>query len=125
MADMMLTGRVYDAREGAAVGLSQYRVEAGQGLATAFALADKVAANTPLSNFAVMLALPRIADRGQTEGLLTESLMAAIAQGDPPRKSACGPSSRQRPPRSRNRDRTPLPRAAAGLATGRALHATR
>ena len=82
MADMMLTGRVYDAREGAAVGLSQYVVEAGQGLAKAFALADKVAANAPLSNFAVMHALPRIADMGQTEGLLTESLMAAIAQGD-------------------------------------------
>ena len=82
MADMMLTGRVYDAREGAAVGLSQYVVEAGQGLAKAFALADKVAANAPLSNFAVMHALPRIADMGQTEGLLTESLMAAISQGD-------------------------------------------
>ena len=82
MADMMLTGRVYDAREGAAVGLSQYVVEVGQGLAKAFALADKVAANAPLSNFAVMHALPRIADMGQTEGLLTESLMAAIAQGD-------------------------------------------
>ncbi len=82
MADMMLTGRVYDAREGAAVGLSQYVVEAGQGLVKAFALADKVAANAPLSNFAVMHALPRIADMGQTEGLLTESLMAAIAQGD-------------------------------------------
>ena len=57
-------------------------VEAGQGLAKAFALADKVASNAPLSNFAVMHALPRIADMGQTEGLLTESLMAAIAQGD-------------------------------------------
>ena len=82
MADMMLTGRVYDAREGAAVGLSQYVVEADQGLAKAFALADKVAANAPLSNFAVVHALPRIAEMGQTEGLLTESLMAAIAQGD-------------------------------------------
>ncbi len=82
MADMMLTGRVYDAREGAAVGLSQYVVEAGQGLVKAFALADKVAANAPLSNFAVMHALPRIADMGQDEGLFTESLMAAIAQGD-------------------------------------------
>jgi (methylthio)acryloyl-CoA hydratase len=82
MADMMLTGRVYDAAEGLALGLSQYVVEAGAGLTKALALARKVAANAPLSNFAVMHALPRIADMGQAEGLLTESLMAAIAQGD-------------------------------------------
>jgi enoyl-CoA hydratase/carnithine racemase len=82
MADMMLTGRVYDAAEGLTIGLSQYVVEAGQGLAKAFELAEKVAANAPLSNFAVLHALPRIAEMGQAEGLFTESLMAAIAQGD-------------------------------------------
>ena len=87
MADMMLTGRVYDAAEGLAVGLSQYLVEDGQGLAQALALADKVAANAPLSNFAVMHALPRIADMSQSDGLFTESLMAAIAQGDDAAKS--------------------------------------
>lgn len=82
MADMMLTGRVYDAAQGAAIGLSQYLVEDGQGMEQALGLAEKVAANAPLSNFAVMHALPRIADMGQTEGLFTESLMAAIAGGD-------------------------------------------
>ena len=87
MADMMLTGHVYDAAEGLAIGLSQYVVEAGKGLAKALALAEKVAANAPLSNFAVMHALPRIAEMGQDEGLFTESLMAAIAQGDDAAKS--------------------------------------
>ena len=82
MADMMLTGRVYDAAEGLAIGLSQYVVETGKGLEKALALAEKVAANAPLSNFAVMHALPRIADMSQSDGLFTESLMAAIAQGD-------------------------------------------
>ena len=82
MADMMLTGRVYDAAEGLSIGLSQYVTEVGQGLAKALALAEKVAANAPLSNFAVMHALPRIADMNQSDGLFTESLMAAIAQGD-------------------------------------------
>jgi enoyl-CoA hydratase/carnithine racemase len=82
MADMMLTGRVYGADEGLRVGLSQYVVESGQGLATAFELAAKIAANAPLSNFAVLHALPRIAEMGQAEGLFAESLMAAIAQGD-------------------------------------------
>lgn len=82
MADMMLTGRVYDAEEGLRVGFSQYVVAEGEGLAKAMALAEKVAANAPLSNFAVVHALPRIAEMGQQEGLFTESLMAAIAQGD-------------------------------------------
>ena len=87
MADMMLTGRVYDAAEGLSIGLSQYVVEDGQGLGKALALAEKVAANAPLSNFAVMHALPRIADMSQSDGLFTESLMAAIAQGDDAAKS--------------------------------------
>jgi enoyl-CoA hydratase/carnithine racemase len=82
MVDMMLTGRVHDADEGQRIGLSQYVVEAGQGLAKAFELAHKIAANAPLSNFAVLHALPRIAEMGRDEGLFTESLMAAIAQGD-------------------------------------------
>jgi (methylthio)acryloyl-CoA hydratase len=82
MADMMLTGRVYDAEEGARIGLSHYLVADGAGLEKALALAEKVAANAPLSNFAVMHALPRIADMSQSDGLFTESLIAAIAQGD-------------------------------------------
>ncbi|HKX39821.1 MAG TPA: crotonase/enoyl-CoA hydratase family protein [Burkholderiaceae bacterium] len=82
MADMMLTGRVYAAEEGARVGLSQYVVPEGAGLSTAFELAEKIASNAPLSNFAVLHALPRIAEMGQAEGLFAESLMAAIAQGD-------------------------------------------
>jgi (methylthio)acryloyl-CoA hydratase len=82
MADMMLTGRVYGAAEGLALGLSQYLVEDGQGLNKALALAEKIAANAPLSNFAVLHALPRIADMSQSDGLFTESLMAAIASGD-------------------------------------------
>ena len=87
MTDMMLTGRVYDAQEGLAIGVSQYVVEAGQGLAKAFDLAERIAANAPLSNFAVMHALPRIADMAQGEGLFVESLMAAIASGDEAAKS--------------------------------------
>ena len=82
MTDMMMTGRVLDAAEGQQLGISQYLVDSGQGLAKAFELARKIAANAPLSNFAVMHALPRIADLSQSDGLFVESLMAAIAQGD-------------------------------------------
>lgn len=86
MTDMMLTGRVFDAAEGLNIGLSQYLVEDGKGLEKALELAEKVAANAPLSTFAVMHALPRIADMNRSDGLFTESLMAAIASGDPAAK---------------------------------------
>ena len=87
MADMMLTGRVLDAEEGPQAGLSTYLAEPGQGLALGIELAKKMATHAPLSNFAVMHALPRIADMPQSEGLFVESLMAAIAQGDEAAKS--------------------------------------
>jgi enoyl-CoA hydratase/carnithine racemase len=82
MTDMMLTGRVFDADEGQAFGVSNYRVPDGQGLAKALALAHRIAGNAPLSNYAITQALPRIADLSASDGLFVESLMASIAQGD-------------------------------------------
>jgi enoyl-CoA hydratase/carnithine racemase len=83
MTDLMLTGRVYDAAEGLAAGLVQYVVPAGQALERALALAARIATNAPMSNYAVMHALPRIADQSQDQGLFTESLMAAVAESTP------------------------------------------
>jgi len=82
MTDMMLTGRVFDAREGQAAGISNYLVGEGEGLAKAFELAHRIASNAPLSNFAITQALPRIADSTQANGLFVEALMSAIAQGE-------------------------------------------
>ncbi|MBL8348188.1 MAG: crotonase/enoyl-CoA hydratase family protein [Rubrivivax sp.] len=82
MTDMMLTGRVFDADEGQTFGVSNYRVPDGQGLVKALALAEKIAGNAPLSNFAITQALPRIADMPAEKGLFVESLMAAIAESD-------------------------------------------
>jgi enoyl-CoA hydratase/carnithine racemase len=82
MTDMMLTGRVFDAREGYDAGISNYLVNDGAGLAKACELALKVAGNAPLSNYAVTHALPRIADMSQSDGLFVEALMSSIAQGD-------------------------------------------
>jgi (methylthio)acryloyl-CoA hydratase len=81
MADMMLTGRVYTAEEGYAVGLTQYLVRPGEGLDRALELGRRIAANAPITNFAVLHALPRIAEANPREGFLLESLMAAVAQG--------------------------------------------
>ena len=82
MTDMMLCGRVLDAEDGYRRGVSQYLVADGAGFAKGCELAQRMASNAPLSNFAVMQALPRIADLSQSDGLFVESLMAAIAQGD-------------------------------------------
>lgn len=81
MADMMLTGRVLSAQEGQDVGISHYLTEAGEGLATGLELATKIAANSPVTNFAVLQALPRIAQANPAEGYLLEALMAAVAGG--------------------------------------------
>lgn len=82
MTDMLLTGRVLSAEEGQQFGLSQYLLSPGEGLDQAFALAARVACNAPLSNYAVLQALPRIARADDAAGYLLESLMAAITQGD-------------------------------------------
>lgn len=81
VADMMLTGRVYDAEQGLAIGLSHYLVDEDQGLSKALELADRVAANAPMTNFAVLQALPRITEAAPATGYLMESLMAAVAAG--------------------------------------------
>jgi enoyl-CoA hydratase/carnithine racemase len=82
MADMMLTGRVYPASEGVLHGFSQYLTEAGAAFAKALELAKRVAENAPLTNFAVLQALPMIAEASPQTGLLMESLMATVAQSD-------------------------------------------
>jgi enoyl-CoA hydratase/carnithine racemase len=87
MTDMMLTGRVYNAVDGERVGFAQYLVPAGQAFDKAFELATRVAENAPLTNYALMHALPRIAEQPADQGFLTEALMAAIAQSAPEAKT--------------------------------------
>ncbi|MGV3572103.1 MAG: crotonase/enoyl-CoA hydratase family protein [Ramlibacter sp.] len=86
MADMMLTGRVYNAADGERIGMAQYLVPAGQAFAKALELAQRVAENAPLTNYALMHALPRIAEQPADQGFMTEALMAAIAQSAPEAK---------------------------------------
>ena len=87
MTDMMLTGRVYNAQDGERIGLAQYLVLQGQAFDKAFELAQRVAQNAPLTNYALMHALPRIAEQPADQGFLTEALMAAIAQSAPEAKT--------------------------------------
>lgn len=86
MTDMMLTGRVYNAQDGERAGFAQYLVPAGKASERALELALRVAQNAPLTNYALMHALPRIAEQPADQGFLTEALMAAIAQSAPEAK---------------------------------------
>jgi (methylthio)acryloyl-CoA hydratase len=87
MTDMMLTGRVYNAVDGERVGFAQYLVPTGTALDKAIELATRIATNAPLTNFALMHALPRIAEQPADHGFFTEALMASIAQSAPEAKA--------------------------------------
>jgi len=86
MMDMMLTGRVYNAQDGERLGFAQYLVPAGQALDKAVELARRVAQNAPLTNYALMHALPRIAEQPADHGFFTEALISSIAQAAPEAK---------------------------------------
>lgn len=86
MMDMMLTGRVYNAQDGERLGFAQYLVPAGQALDKAIELARRVAQNAPLTNYALMHALPRIAEQPADHGFFTEALISSIAQAAPEAK---------------------------------------
>lgn len=87
MTDMMLTGRVYNAADGERVGLAQYLVPTGTAREKAIELATRIATNARMTNFALMHALPRIAEQPSDHGLFTEALMASIAQSAPEAKA--------------------------------------
>jgi enoyl-CoA hydratase/carnithine racemase len=81
MIDMILTGRTYSAEEGLAAGISTYLVDNGSGLAKAMELANAVAKNRPVTNFAILNVIPRAAEGDRATGYLLEAMMAGIAQG--------------------------------------------
>lgn len=80
MVEMMLTGRRYSAEEGLQLGLAHYLVEPGAGLERALALAQQIAGNAPLSNFAVIQGIARINDMSISDGLFTEAMVGALTR---------------------------------------------
>lgn len=76
MIDMMLTGRIYQGDEAAAVGLCQYLVENSE--AKAMELARAVAANTPLANFAVCSAISHMQNMSALDAAYAEAMVAGI-----------------------------------------------
>lgn len=84
MADMMLSGRALTATEAKAVGAVQYTVvDEEPARDKAIAIARRIAENAPRSNWAIVNALPRIADMPQEEGLYVEMLTAQFVANAP------------------------------------------
>jgi enoyl-CoA hydratase/carnithine racemase len=83
MGEMMLTGRMLNAEEGQALGLSHYLVGKGEGMAMAQELARRIAENAPLANYAMVTAIQRISNMSSDDGFYVESLTAALTQTSP------------------------------------------
>ena len=83
MGDMMLTGRTVSPQQMEAWGGVSYVVPAGQALERAMELARAAAQNAPLSNYAIINALPRIRDMSSEDGLFVESLMSSLTSATP------------------------------------------
>lgn len=83
MCEMMLTGRILDAEEGQRLGLSHYVVGKGEALTKARELAERIAENAPMANWAMVSAISRIHDMASDDGLFVESLTAALTQTSP------------------------------------------
>ena len=101
MTEMMLTGRKYNADEGLALGLTHYAVGEGEALELAQQLAGKISRNAPLSNYMMIQSISRIDDMSQSDGLFTESLVAAMSQTTPDAEEGLNAFLEKRAPKFR------------------------
>ena len=62
-------------------------VDEGTAFDKAFELAKRIATNAPLTNYALMHALPRIAEQSADHGFFTEALISGIVQAAPEAKA--------------------------------------
>ena len=83
MGDMMLTGRSVGAAEMERWGSVSYVVPDGTALTRATEIATQIATNAPFTNYAILNALPRIADMSADNGLFTEAMVASLATMTP------------------------------------------
>ena len=83
MIELMLTGRVMQCDEGLQIGLLNYLAEPGDAFEQAMSLARKIAGNAPLSNYSIVSGINKVWDMSATDGLFTESLLAALVQSSP------------------------------------------
>ncbi|MFO7855519.1 MAG: crotonase/enoyl-CoA hydratase family protein [Paracoccaceae bacterium] len=82
MIDMMLTGRVWKGEAAVDIGLAQYLVE-GSAFEKAVDLAEKAAANLPLTNFAICSAISHMQNMSALDAAYAEATVAGIVNTQP------------------------------------------
>lgn len=82
MIDMILTGRVYQGNEAVDLGLAQYIVE-GSSFDKAIELADKIAQNLPLTNFAICSAVSHMNNMSGMDAAYAEAVVAGVVNTQP------------------------------------------
>lgn len=82
MIDMILTGRIYQGEEAVALGLAQYRVEENS-LEKALELANAIAANLPLTNFAICSAISHLNNMSGMDAAYAEAVVAGMVNTQP------------------------------------------
>jgi len=80
MMDMMLTGRLLNPAEGLQEHIVRYVTPAGQALAKARELAERIGQNTIETNWKIVNVLPRVQDLSHDDGLFLEQLNSAMAR---------------------------------------------
>ena len=82
MIDMILTGRVYQGQEAVDLGLAQYITE-GSSFDRAMELAEKVAQNLPLTNFAICSAVSHMNNMSGMDAAYAEAVVAGVVNTQP------------------------------------------
>ncbi|MCT4553307.1 MAG: methylthioacryloyl-CoA hydratase [Pelagimonas sp.] len=82
MIDMILTGRVYQGDEAVQLGLAQYMAEEDS-LAMALELADRVAQNLPLTNYAICSAISHLNNMSGMDAAYAEAVVAGVVNTQP------------------------------------------
>lgn len=82
MIDMILTGRVYQGQEAVDLGLAQY-LAPGSSLEKAIELADKMAQNLPLTNYAICSAISHLNNMSAMDAAYAEAVVAGVVNTQP------------------------------------------
>ena len=83
MIDMILTGRVYQGQNAVDLGLAQYITEDGGSMAKAMELADQIAQNLPLTNFAICSAISHLNNMSGMDAAYAEAVVGGVVNTQP------------------------------------------
>lgn len=101
MIDMMLTGRVYQGQQALDVGLAQYMTTTGSTYDRALELAQRAAANLPLTNFAICSAISHMQNMSSFDAAYAEAVVAGVVNTQPDARERLAAFADKSAPRTR------------------------